>query len=218
MTSVSNQLDGNAIHDEARARGQPELLYWTMDEYLWQLGYNAELRNPTSYERRYTEEERAASHDKMEELFQKYDVWRQRWKPTKAITHAGHELGAREFTLTYSPKWMTDIEAKAAMEKAINRLIGYYENEIVELRAIGEVGSNGLSHIHCFYQLIGGLKITDKNFKRAWKFWNPKKKLGSGFEGGHHATVRHAADFRGYIDKEIDTAWLEKNINNRHNQ
>lgn len=134
-------------------------------------------------------------------------------RPRKA--HAGHELGAREFTLTYSPKWMDDAEARAKMIVAIDKLCRYYSDEIIELRAVGEVGSNGLSHVHCFYKLRGGVKITDKNFKRAWNYWNPRKKTGRGFEGGHHATVREEADFRGYIDKDAAFAWFEKNVANK---
>jgi len=123
-----------------------------------------------------------------------------------------YELGAREFTLTYSPKWFDDAEARTGMIQAINKLIKYYKDEIITLRAVGEVGTNGLSHIHCFYKLQGGLKITDKNFKRAWKHWNPKKPLQRGFEGGHHASVKNESDFLGYIDKDIETAWFEKTI------
>lgn len=124
--------------------------------------------------------------------------------------HAGHELGAREFTFTYSPKWMTDEEAREVMRKAIAKLIKYYSDEIIQLRAVGEVGSNGLSHVHCFYKLRGGLKISDKNFKRAYKYWNPKKVTSrTGHEGGHHANVRVESDFQGYIDKDVDTAWLD---------
>jgi hypothetical protein len=139
---------------------------------------------------------------------------RRRQQKLERHTKTRYELGAREFTLTYSPKWCTDEEAKEGMITAINRLCGYYADEIVKLRAVGEVGSNGLSHIHCYYKLQKGLKITDKNFKRAWKHWNPKKKLGWGFEGGHHASVKNEADFLGYIDKEVDHAWFEKNVAN----
>ena len=130
-------------------------------------------------------------------------------KLPKTKKHAGYELGAREFTLTYSPRWMSDQEARIKMSAAINKLLKYYRDEIVELRAVGEVGSNGLSHVHCFYKLSGGVKITDKNFKRAWSHWNPKKPLQRGFEGGHHATVKCDADFKGYIEKDLDTAWLD---------
>ena len=51
--------------------------------------------------------------------------------------------------------------------------------------------------------------MTDKNFRRAWSYWNPDIKHGKGFQGGHHESVKNTADFLGYIDKDIDTAWLE---------
>lgn len=134
-------------------------------------------------------------------------------KMTSKKVHAGHELGAREFTLTYSPKWFDDAEARVRMRKAINRLIKYYKDEIVQLRAIGEVGKNGLSHVHCFYKILGGKKMTDKNFVRAYPKWNPKKVTGRGYnaghEGGHHAVVRLESDFLGYIDKDVENAWLD---------
>ena len=123
-----------------------------------------------------------------------------------------YKLGAREFTLTYSPKWFDDAEARVEMKKAIGKLIKYYKDKIIHLRAVGEVGTNGLSHIHCFYKLEGGVKITDKNFKRAWPHWDPSKPHGKGFQGGHHADVKEESDFLGYIDKDIEGAWLEENI------
>lgn len=126
-----------------------------------------------------------------------------------------YELGAREFTFTYSPKWFDDSEARLQMSSAIQKLCKYYKDEIIQLRAIGEVGSAGLSHIHCFYKLKNGKKITDKNFTRAYKMWNTKKKTGpSGHQGGHHATVKNESDFSGYIDKDIESAWFEVNIDN----
>jgi len=147
---------------------------------------------------------------KNDEWFAHITEWVLTWKPKKKSGR--FELGAREFTLTYSPKWFDDAEARTGMIKAIHKLIKYHTDQIITLRAVGEVGTNGLSHIHCFYKLQGGLKITDKNFKRAWKYWNPKKPLQRGFEGGHHATVKNESDFLGYIDKDIETAWFEKTI------
>lgn len=130
--------------------------------------------------------------------------------------HVNYELGAREFTLTYSPKWFSDEEARKQMTRAIEKLCKYYKNgdqRIVRLRAIGEVGVNGLSHVHCFYQLLGGVKITDKNFKRAYPPWNPRSPTGpTGHQGGHHANVRHHADFLAYIEKSVTTAWLDVNV------
>jgi len=128
-------------------------------------------------------------------------------------SHAGYELGAREFTLTYSPKWFSDEEARKQMSKAIEKLIKYYKDgdqKIINFRAVGEVGSNGLSHVHCFYQLLGGVKISDKNFKRAYPPWDTKVVTSyTGHKGGHHATVKHHSDFLGYIEKEVSNAWLD---------
>jgi hypothetical protein len=130
--------------------------------------------------------------------------------PTKSVK-VPKGLGAREFTFTYSPKWFkSDLDARVAMEQSITKLLRYYEGEIVRFRAIGEGGYQGKqSHVHCFYELLGGRKMTDKNFKRAWVHWNPKKPLGRGFEGGHHASVASESNFLGYIEKEVDTAWLD---------
>lgn len=124
------------------------------------------------------------------------------------------DLGPREFTLTYSPTWFDAEEAKRTMTQAIERLTRYYKHEIIEFHAIGEYTSSGNPHIHAFYLLAGGRKITDKNFKRAYPRWNPKKKLGRGFEGGHHETVDRISDFAGYTEKHLDEAWLNIHISN----
>jgi len=152
--------------------------------------------------------------DKNDQWFAHINSWVVAQKPKKKSGR--YELGAREFTLTYSPKWFDDAEARTGMIQAIHKLIKYYKDEIITLRAVGEVGTNGLSHVHCFYKLQGGLKMTDKNFKRAWKYWNPKKPLQRGFEGGHHASVKNESDFLGYIDKDIETAWFEKTISSEN--
>lgn len=150
---------------------------------------------------------------KTEEDFQRLKhvkLLEKKLKPTNR-----YELGAREFTFTYSPKWFDDTEARLRMSTAIQKLCKYYKDEILQLRAVGEVGTNGLSHIHCFYKLRGGIKITDKNFKRAYAPWDTHVKQGpSGHKGGHHATVRAEADFQGYIDKDIENAWFEVAIDN----
>jgi len=132
-------------------------------------------------------------------------------KKNRNETHVNYELGPREFTFTYSPTWFDDNEAREMMKRGIERLLRYYQSEIVEFHARGEVGKNGLSHIHCYYELKGGLKMTDKNFKRAYPRWNPKKKFGKGFEGGHHATVKVTSDFKGYIEKQSSN-WFTHDI------
>lgn len=124
-------------------------------------------------------------------------------------------LGPREFTLTYSQHWYDDdTDAQNAMRCAVEKLTRYYKDEIIEFHAIGEFTRAGRSHVHGWYNLIGGRKITDKNFKRAWKHWNPKRKLNRGFEGGHHETINRVSDFAGYTEKHLEEAWLEIHINN----
>ena len=229
MTENTNKLDGILGHGEARARGQ-DLERFIKDRYSYYAKYisyddmlhlwDMESDRQQSY---YPINQRIANRERQAAIFEKIDVdavileqnrniQRLKEQAAKQRKHASHELGAREFTLTYSPKWFADDEARVEMKKAMNKLVKYYDGEIYKLRAIGEVGTNGLSHIHCFYQLHGGLKITDKNFKRAWKFWNPAKKLGWGFEGGHHANVKAASDFLGYIEKDVETAWFDMNV------
>lgn len=150
----------------------------------------------------------------LEELNRKLE---QKQQEAKSKKHQSYDLGPREFTFTYSPKWMTDEEAQEQMTKAIRNLIKIYRDEIIELKAVGEYDKSGKSHLHCYYHLQGGLKITDKNFKRQWKYWDPKKPQGKGFQGGHHETVKSISDFKGYIEEDIQagTHWLE--IKHPHN-
>jgi len=218
IKGITIKLDGNPPQQEARATGH---------KCDWICLKNRTLEC-SYYEKDWTEQMRKDQIERWRNDIMKYDYtdYHQRYDffeaynglvqnnaiAVKTRKHRGYELGAREFTLTYSPKWMNDAQARTEMTQAMNKLVKYYEGSIVKLRAVGEVGSNGLSHIHCFYKLQRGLKITDKNFKRAWEYWNPKKKLGKGFEGGHHATVKEEADFLGYIDKDILTSWFEINI------
>jgi len=224
---ISLKLDGNLQQQEAEARGQNEYHEWLKARYryyvpyctiseldhLWDMESDRTQKLLPKWQQIANRERESAIFDKMPLDFIAEQQERHLVLSRKqAVKHRGYELGAREFTLTYSPKWMNDAEARVEMEKAMNKLYKYYEGTIVKLRAVGEVGSNGLSHIHCFYKLDGGLKITDKNFQRAWKYWNPRKPLGKGFEGGHHATVKQESDFLGYIEKEIETSWYEKNI------
>lgn len=161
-------------------------------------------------------------HDYIRDYYEKQLLEKREQKRLQKVNERAsvnrYELGAREFTFTYSPKWFDDSSARLEMSSAIQKLCKYYKDEILQLRAIGEVGSAGLSHIHCFYKLKGGKKITDKNFTRAYKMWNTKKKTGpSGHQGGHHQTVKSESDFTGYIDKDIENAWFEVNIDNIEN-
>lgn len=138
-----------------------------------------------------------------------HDCWKEtylRFNPP-VNKHAGHELGPREFTLTYSPDWFDDEKARFLMKQAIERLCKYYDDDIVYLRAVGEKTKADRVHIHCYYELKGGLKITDKNMKRAYHKWDSKHH--------HHKLVRNSADFKGYIEKDLDTAWYTFEVDRR---
>lgn len=133
------------------------------------------------------------------------------------VRNAKSKLGPWEFTLTYSPAkhgWSVD-EAKDAMRTAMERLTRYYREELEELHATGEYTQAGHPHVHCWYRLTGGHKITTKSFKRAYPVWNPKHKTGPrGHEGGHHEPVKRTSDFAGYVEKDLQTAWLKMDITN----
>lgn len=216
--------DSSCPGQNLRGKNNPYLQFLTFDEYF----ELQDLRDPTGIGPKYynfdSPSERVRKMDRFLYLIDKvdhqviYDYYEQelkRLKASKVLNVNRYELGAREFTFTYSPKWFDDAEARLQMSSAIQKICKYYKDEIIQLRAVGEVGTNGLSHIHCFYKLRGGLKITDKNFKRAFKMWNPRVKQGpTGHQGGHHATVRNEADFQGYIDKDIENSWFEVNIDN----
>jgi len=151
-----------------------------------------------------------AKLDTMDQQEKEYDLHKTNSLKVSQRPKTRFDLGAREFTLTYSNKWFDDAEARIQMTKAIDKLCKYYKDEFIYFRAVGEVGASGLSHIHGAYKLQGGVKITDKNFKRAWPRWNPAKRTGpTGFEGGHHKTIKLESDFMGYIEKDIETAWLD---------
>lgn len=136
-------------------------------------------------------------------------------KQNKANAKA--KLGPHEFTLTYSPRqhgWSRE-EAKESMRSAIERLTRYYREEIEEFHATGELNSSGDPHVHAWYRLEGGRKITTKSFQRAYPIWNPKRRTGPrGHEGGHHEPVKRQSDFDGYRQKDLDTAWLNIDITN----
>lgn len=223
MKAFDQFLDGESLHRRQGQQGKYPP-HWTETEIRHYIKFDAlsDLRfnKNTQIAQRlwhYYESEQQQYWDLLEDYQSYYDRMHEK-KLEEMMTnynkkHAGHELGAREFTLTYSPNWMTDREAREKMSLAIKRLIKYLKDEIIEFRAVGEVGSNGLSHIHGFYKLVGGKKITDKQFIRAYPYWNPKKRTSrTGHEGGHHANVRVESDFRSYMEKDIEDAWFEETI------
>lgn len=156
-------------------------------------------------------------HEVWHKFMEGYLAWRQKQVKLDKAGNNGSQLGPREFTFTYGEHFDDPEEAKRVMSQAIDRLTRYYKDEIIEFHAVGEYTQAGRPHIHGWYHLENGLKITDKNFKRAYPPWNPKRKLGRGFEGGHHATIERVSDFHGYSEKHLEEAWLVKDITNDAN-
>lgn len=118
--------------------------------------------------------------------------------------------GSWAFTLTYSPSkhgWDKE-EAQAAMTEALRRLQHYYRNEIIEFHACGEYTQSGQPHVHGHYSLTDGKRMTTKNFKRAYPIWNPNHRIGKGHEGGYHEPAKSDSDYSGYIQKDLDDAWV----------
>lgn len=130
------------------------------------------------------------------------------WLAKKKVKNGRH-VGAWELTLTYSPAWyQDDAEAQAALRLAVDRLTRYYQNELVEFRAVGEFTKDHRAHLHCFYRLEKGGKMTDKNLQRAYPHWNARVKVGRGNQGGHHAPVQVESDYSGYMEKDLETSWF----------
>lgn len=127
----------------------------------------------------------------------------------KAKAKNGKHKGAWSLCFNYSPSWYeNDYEAQEAIRLAVNRLLKYYKEDIEVFRAVGEYTKAGRSHVHIYYKLDSGGKITDKNLKRAYPNWNAKVKVGNGVQGGQHAPVINIADYTGYIEKDLDVSWL----------
>lgn len=221
-----NSLDGSSLCPRQNLEGKPSQKYpefakflsdSEIEEYVTFMPFKYKHETVTQYMdrwQRFSDLSDKIDKDYVRDFLQ-IQLNKKKIEKSKTRKINRHELGAREFTLTYSPKWFDDAEARLKMSTAIQKICKYYKDEIIQLRAVGEVGTNGLSHIHCFYKLTGGNKITDKNFKRAYSWWDTRVKQGpTGHQGGHHANVKSEADFQGYIDKDIATAWYEVNIDN----
>jgi len=212
LPSFPKYLDGK-VETEGKGKGatvtDPSRKYFNCDEeYHWWVTHNHEKYNYETHQEFFERQEKYAMLSEridQDEVLRYWNKWRADCRLLASQKkHAGYELGPREFTLTYSPDWFEDSKAMFFMDQAIHRLCNYYADEIVELRAVGERTKKGNAHVHCYYELKGGLKMTDKNMKRAYFKWNAKHH--------HHQIVRKTSDFKGYIEKDISNAWFQKII------
>lgn len=177
----------------------------------------AKFENNPSFRKPRTFEELWKLQRKDEDFRLDWDLYTELKHATREPAKAknGRPKGSWELTLTYSPKWyQDDTEAQEAFRTAERRLLKYYADELVMYRSVGEFTRDGRSHLHILYRLGTGGKFTDKNLRRAYPHYNPKVKVGKGVQGGHHAPVANLADYSGYIEKELTTAWHHHDIAN----
>lgn len=120
---------------------------------------------------------------------------------SKSHVGNGAPQGRFAFTITASP---TDGLTKEDMIKAVRKLMAqkscpvkYYAWYL----EYGDLEEQTHPHIHGLYETDTGGRIEAKHFKRAWKIWDEKVRLGAGFRGGYHRPVRDNEAYSDYIKK-----------------
>lgn len=124
------------------------------------------------------------------------------WEPLNTHTGNGAPSGAFAFTLTMSPAdGLTEADLVAAVRKVmkqkscpVTKYAWYLE--------YGDMETKSHPHIHGMYETEKGGVIEKKHWQRAWKIWDPSKKLGAGFRGGYHRPVRSDEAYSQYIAKQ----------------
>ena len=114
----------------------------------------------------------------------------------------GAPQGQFAFTLTSSP---TDGLTVADMVTAVNKVLNQKSCPTKSFAWYLEYGDPELQahpHIHGMYETESGGRIEAKHFKRAWKVWDEKVKMGFGFRGGYHRPVRDKEAYTDYIAKQ----------------
>lgn len=113
----------------------------------------------------------------------------------------GAYQGQFAFTLTASP---SDNKKKEDMVEAVRKLMAQKSCPVKYYAWYLEYGDMELQthpHIHGMYETESGGRIEAKHFKRAWKIWDEKQRLGAGFRGGYHRPVRDKEAYSDYIKK-----------------
>lgn len=122
-------------------------------------------------------------------------------KLLKKFTHEGNGKPSGIFagTLTKAPDWPdTEEDMISAMEKIVSQQTCPVEKYAWYL----EYTDAGTPHIHFIYQTTSGGRIHAKVFKRYWKQWDEKRRLGKGHQGGYHSHVESELAYLEYIEKD----------------
>lgn len=119
----------------------------------------------------------------------------------KKYSHVGNgrHNGLWAGTLTKASTWTeTEDDMVAAMEKIFSQQTCPVENYAWYV----EYTDAGLPHIHFIYRTMSGGRIHAKVFKRYWKQWDEKRRLGKGHQGGYHKEVDSEVAYKEYIEKD----------------
>lgn len=141
------------------------------------------------------------------ERSQRFSWWEQHCKTTHSLskrTHKGNGAfqGAFAFTLTKSPD---DDLTEFDMIKAVRKVMNQKSIPVFKYAWYLEYGDpeeKKHPHIHGLYETQNGGRIEAKHFKRAWKIWDEKTRLGKGFRGGYHRPIRSEEAYADYIRKD----------------
>lgn len=122
-------------------------------------------------------------------------------KVLKKYSHEGNGAPSGTFagTLTKAPDWS---ETEEDMVTAIEKILAQNTCPVSKYCWYVEYTENGLPHIHFIYRTVSGGRIHAKVFKRYWKKWDEKRKLGAGHQGGYHRHVESETAYLEYIEKD----------------
>ena len=146
----------------------------------------------------------------LEEERRAIDKWIEHSKIHNKKTHTGNGApqGRFAFTLTKSPK---DNLTVADMFKAVRKIMTQKSNPVAKYAWYYEDKGRDANddpihpHIHGMYETTTLGRIERKHWKRAWSIWgegDPTKKIGQGFFGGYHRTVKMNEAYSDYIRKD----------------
>lgn len=122
-------------------------------------------------------------------------------KVLKKFSHEGNGAPTGTFagTLTKSPD---DPLSEDDMVNAITKIMAQQTCPVEKYAWYVEYTENGLPHIHFIYRTVSNGRIHQKVFKRYWKTWDEKVKLGKGHRGGYHRHVESELAYLEYIAKD----------------
>jgi len=121
--------------------------------------------------------------------------------PAQKFSHQGNGApnGLFAGTLTKAPDWK---ESEDDMIRAMHKIMEQKTSPVEKYAWYVEHTDNGLPHIHFIYKTTTGGRIHAKVFKRYWKQWDEKRKLGKGHQGGYHKFVESETAYLEYIEKD----------------